>query len=150
MAQGAIAQGQSYTNSAIAAHLTDHNPHQITPEAIAAVSDELVEASFSYGAGWSQYSSGYAVKATKLERLVVLEGLMNRTSSDSTDREVLFLPVGFRPRFRVVFYCLGINNGQYQPLRVNVQTNGAVSVPFPAIALPIPWISGNGISFIAA
>ena len=150
LAQDAIAQSGVYTDDAIASHLNDDNPHQITPEAIGAVSSELTEASFSYGSGWIQYSSDYAVKARKLGPLAVLEGLVRRNSSNSSDKTILILPIGFRPQNRLVFNCFGVNNGQPESLRIDVEANGAVSLIFPAIASSIPWLSLGGISFIAA
>ena len=150
MSQEAIAQSQSHTNSAIAAHLASSNPHQINPETIGAVNSQIIEASFTYASGWAAYGSGYAVSVVKQGRLVVIEGLVKRNSSNSSDKTIFILPIGFRPQNRLVFNCFGVNNGQPESLRIDVETNGAVSLIFPAIASSIPWLSLGGISFIAA
>ena len=133
LAQGAIVHGQSYTNSAISSHRGQNHPHQITPEMIGTVDSQLAEASFTYGSGWAADGSGYAVSVVKQGSLVVLEGMVKRTSSDPSNKTIFILPSGFRPRSRRVFTCKGINVSQVEELRVDLTTNGVVTLWAPTI-----------------
>lgn len=95
-------------------------------------------------AGWSNYNTPYATFGyTKTSAgLVVLKGLIKKSSAPVSGEVIATLPVGFRPPAQLMIQL--INSGTSG--RVYVEPDGDISV----IALDAAWVSLQDISFIAS
>jgi hypothetical protein len=145
-----IAAGES--QSAIADHLAVENPHNITPGVIGAVPVAVEETTLILGAEWTPYPSSKwnNIRAIKQGRIVSLQGLVTRDSSNSNSKLIVILPTGFLPAVRQLFISWTYYSSSYYPCRIDVETNGVVSLEHPLLSQPIGWVALYPISFISA
>jgi hypothetical protein len=99
---------------------------------------------YSWGSGWSEYSSTYSARYRRLDRLVLCQGLIKRTTTTGT--LIATLPGGFRPSSRRLFGC----QSSQGYTRVDVDTSGQILLVSPNPAAAISWLSLDGISFFTS
>ena len=97
---------------------------------------------YTYGAGWSTYSATFAPSYSRSDKIVVLAGLVTRTTT--TGILIATLPVGYRPVSRRAF---GVQSSQGYT-RVDVDVTGQILLQSPNPAAAIVWVSLDGISFV--
>ena len=106
--------------------------------------------SFSFNAGWSNYSPPvWQLRIAKFSNLISISGLISRTSG--TNNNILTLPSGSRPIEQQLLNCLIHFNGAYYQCRVDIATSGVVSVVWASATIPsvVSWLQINA-TFITA
>lgn len=96
---------------------------------------------YSYGTGWSQYSPTFAATYRRMDKLVVLSGLVARTVTTGT--LIATLPAGYRPPATRLFGC----QSSQGYTRIDINTSGQVLLTSPNPSAAILWLSLDGISF---
>jgi hypothetical protein len=105
--------------------------------------------SFVFSAGWVNYGSTFEAIYQKADNLVILNGLIARTVSTSSNKNIATLPTKYRPFRNILCICWAYYNHTYQPVRIDVGANGVISLTWPDVSVPIGWISLGTISFFA-
>jgi hypothetical protein len=102
----------------------------------------------SYGTGWADYSVGYLGVSYMKDSLgfIHIRGMAKKTSG--TADLVFTLPAGYRPANRLIFSAQAYDYGTgYTYGRVDVQTNGKVTVENPGTLAVGDWVSFGAINF---
>ena len=104
--------------------------------------------SLNYYSGWGAYHpDSYFPTFSKIDKLVILSGLVTRTSGALTS--IFLLPSGFRPISRRLFIAWSFIDNIYTLSRVDVDTNGIVYFIHPTTSSQIVWLSLDGICFVS-
>jgi hypothetical protein len=106
------------------------------------------DASFQTPATWSDYGVGYStLDYTKtLGDVVVLKGMVKKSSAMTTNEVIFTLPVGYRPTHRLVFITSSYTGGVSGTARIDVAANGEVRF----VSGNNTWISLDGIRFLSS
>jgi hypothetical protein len=107
-----------------------------------------ITASYSFGSGWAAYGGSFTASIKKYEKIVTLEGLVKRNAGSET--LIATLPVNFRPSSRKLFICWGMIDNTYTVFRIDVESNGNISLNHPILPKAITWLSLDGICFIGS
>lgn len=104
--------------------------------------------SLNYYSGWGTYHpNSYVPTFSKIDKLVILSGVVTRTSGALTS--IFLLPSGFRPISRRLFIAWSVIDNIYTLSRVDVDTNGVVYFIHPTTSSQIDWLSLDGICFVS-
>lgn len=96
--------------------------------------------------GWSQYGAPYPASYTKIDKLIVLCGLVTRSSG--TETRIMKLSTTMFPSERKLFCCWGAFNNVHTAIRIDIHTDGVVYVIHPSLSnVTVTWISLDGIAF---
>jgi len=102
----------------------------------------------SYGSGWADYSVAYLGVSYMKDSLgfIHIRGMAKKTSG--TADLVFTLPAGYRPANRLIFSAQAYDYGTgYTYGRVDVQTDGKVTVENPGTLAVGDWVSFGAINF---
>lgn len=99
---------------------------------------------YSWGSGWSEYSPSYSARYRRLDKLILCQGLVRRTTTTGT--LIATLPGGFRPSSRRLFGC----QSSQGYTRIDIDTSGQILLASPNPTGTINWLSLDGISFFTS
>ena len=94
----------------------------------------ISEISVTFNTGWDNYSSSWFLQVNKFSSLVVIRGLVIRTSG--TNNTILVLPSSCRPSPGIMSICWGYWNNTYYPCRVDFYPNGDVALIYATGTIP--------------
>ena len=105
--------------------------------------------SYTFNTGWSNHSSSWYLQINKFSSLIVITGLVTRTSG--TNNTILVLPSSCRPSSNIMSMCWGYYDYTYYPCRVDFYPNGNVALIYATGTIPslITWIQINA-TFVTA
>ncbi|MCT7965157.1 hypothetical protein NG799_02265 [Laspinema sp. D1] len=113
----------------------------ISAEAIGAAQKMSGDFTFAYGPGWGEFDSSYLARYRRIDKLILLSGLIQRTTT--TGRIIATLPEGYRPTSIRVFELYS-SSGR---MRVDFLTDGQVILILELVGNLIQWISLDGVCF---
>ena len=66
---------------------------------------------------------------------------------DGAGDDIFTLPTAYRPASKLIFIVLYNDNGTYRPGRLNITTEGVVSIYYPSTVASPDWVSLEGLTF---